>query len=190
MCGSPVHQFVDPADLPVVPKYEGFFDGRIGRTRYLGGTGFSIAPLFGLALMWVVVSSTYGVVNELLYAILLLLLIPALVFSVAMHVGLTIRRCHDIGLAGFFTVLAYLPYIGLFFVLFLIGKKGAQKANPYGPAPHPNRNFMDDLFNYDLRQLASLVSYTNEHFVGVAFMVAAVPMLIVVVSQILILSLS
>lgn len=184
-CGSPVHQFVDPADLPIVPKYEGFFDGRIGRIRYLAGTGFSLAPLFGLALMWAIVNTTTGVLNEWLYAFLLLLLIPAVVFSIAMHVGLTIRRCHDVGLNGLFTVLAYVPYIGLFFIIYLVSMRGNLKTNQYGPQPHPNRDFIDELFNYDLRQLQGLITFISEHVFGMALVTLGVPVLVILISRIL-----
>jgi uncharacterized membrane protein YhaH (DUF805 family) len=156
--------------------------------RYLGGTGFSLAPLFGLSLLWVVVSSTTGIVNEWLYAALLLLLVPALVFSIAMHVGLTIRRSHDVGLSGLFAVLAYVPYVGMFYIIYLFVMRGNLKANQYGPAPHPRRDFMDDLINYDLHQLRGLIQFTTDHLFGVAFVAVGIPLLLAIIGRLFILS--
>lgn len=151
-CGSPVNHFVDVADIPAHLKKDGFFRGRIGRLRFFEGLGFSLFPLLALALLWVVANTTPGYWSQIIYSILLLLLLPAIVFSVTMNVGLTIRRSHDIGLSGMCAVLAYLPYIGLIYDLFIMLKRGEAKTNEYGPAPRRCDNPFDEILNYDLHQ--------------------------------------
>ena len=59
----------------------------------------------------------------------------AALFVIYMSVCLCIRRCHDIGLSGWWAILSLIPYIDLLMGLFLIFKKGQQRDNIYGPMP-------------------------------------------------------
>lgn len=63
--------------------------------------------------------------------VVVVLLSIAVLFVIYMSVCLCIRRCHDIGLSGWWAVLGFIPYINLF----LIFKKGQQRDNIYGPMP-------------------------------------------------------
>ena len=63
--------------------------------------------------------------------VVVVLLSIAVLFVIYMSACLCIRRCHDIGLSGWWAVLGFIPYINLF----LIFKKGQQRDNIYGPMP-------------------------------------------------------
>ena len=67
--------------------------------------------------------------------VVVVLLSIAVLFVIYMSVCLCIRRCHDIGLSGWWAVLVFIPYIDLLMGLFLIFKKGQQRDNIYGPMP-------------------------------------------------------
>jgi inner membrane protein yhaI len=46
-----------------------------------------------------------------------------------------IRRLHDIGLSGYFVLLALIPLVSLGFMLYILFKKGTDGDNAYGPDP-------------------------------------------------------
>lgn len=47
----------------------------------------------------------------------------------------TIKRLHDLGFNGWFSLLNFVPYLNVIFFLFLLTKKGQQKKNKYGDIP-------------------------------------------------------
>jgi hypothetical protein len=106
-CGSPTHKILDTSSLPMLPHYEGIFGGRIGRMRFMGGLGFSLFPLFIVSVLWTMATTTPGLVGQILYAILLVLFVPSIAFSVAMIMGLTMRRLHDLDQSGAFAPIIF-----------------------------------------------------------------------------------
>lgn len=63
-------------------------------------------------------------------------------------VGVGIRRFHDIGRSGFWSILLYIPIIGLLIGLFMCYKKGNEGPNKYGEPEDPKRNFFKSLLNF------------------------------------------
>lgn len=151
-CGTPTHKYIDSTTLPIKPRYDGFFSGRIGRERFFAGLGLSAFPLIALSLIFLLAYTSKGYESLTLLVIFFILLVPTLVFSISLNVGLTIRRCHDLGWNGIFAVFAYIPYVGPIFELFLLAKKGDTATNKYGPLPHLHKNIIDDIFNYDFHR--------------------------------------
>ena len=97
-------------------------DGRLNRLRFflrslvLG----LLATAVGVVLM-AVVSETVGTV---VYTLLILGQFP-----------LDIRRCHDMGKSGWLTLLLFVPFVNMIWVLVLLFKKGTEGENAYGPDP-------------------------------------------------------
>ena len=106
--------------------------GRIGRMSFFlynfvyGIVGGLLGGILG-ALIFV----SQEAVTYIPLIITIVLLTIAALFVIYMSVCLCIRRCHDIGLSGWWAVLGFIPYINLF----LIFKKGQQRDNIYGPMP-------------------------------------------------------
>jgi uncharacterized membrane protein YhaH (DUF805 family) len=46
--------------------------------------------------------------------------------------GLVVRRLHDIGKSGWFSLIALLPLIGCLYIIFLAAYPGQKKKNKYG----------------------------------------------------------
>ena len=66
-----------------------------------------------------------------IYGLCTLLSIPITVASYM----LMIRRLHDIGLSGFFILLAFIPIVSLGFLLYVLFKMGTEGDNAYGADP-------------------------------------------------------
>ena len=48
---------------------------------------------------------------------------------------LMIRRLHDVGLSGYFCLAAFIPFVNLGLILYLLFKQGTVGDNAYGPDP-------------------------------------------------------
>jgi uncharacterized membrane protein YhaH (DUF805 family) len=66
----------------------------------------------------------YGVFN---YLYILTVIIPS--------VAIVIRRLHDVGVSGWFSLIIVIPAIGLIWLLVLLSKEGYEGENKYGPNP-------------------------------------------------------
>ena len=120
---------------------ENFFrwDGRLNRLRFLK----RLLALFGISivlyiLMGILVLLSGGAAMQLdentftgIYGFFTLLCIPITVSSYM----LMIRRLHDIGLSGFFILLAFIPIVSLGFLLYVLFKMGTEGDNVYGADP-------------------------------------------------------
>lgn len=99
-------------------------------TSIVSGILYVIAGIAGEVL------SSAGTAIEILRALIVFVLyIPAIVINFS----LAVRRCHDIGLSGWLTLIFLIPVVGTFFLLFLWIKPGTPGDNPYGPDPLQQR---------------------------------------------------
>ena len=61
-----------------------------------------------------------------------------LFISMILWTMLTIRRCHDMNLSGWFSLIGYIPYVNLVFLFALLVIKGTDGPNKYGLDPLQN----------------------------------------------------
>ena len=120
---------------------ENFFrwDGRLNRKRFimrllaLTGVGIVLYILTGVLL--VIYADGAMRPNEEtimgIYGLCTLLSIPITVASYM----LMIRRLHDVGLSGYFILLAFIPFVSLGLLLYLLCKHGTEGDNAYGADP-------------------------------------------------------
>ena len=120
---------------------ENFFrwQGRLNRKRFimrllaLTGVGIVLYILTGVLL--VIYADGAMRPNEEtimgIYGLCTLLSIPITVSSYM----LMIRRLHDVGLSGYFILLAFIPFVSLGLLLSLLGKHGTEGDNAYGADP-------------------------------------------------------
>ncbi len=101
--------------------------GRIGRLRFL-------AYSMGLYLVFIVTTFALGMlagVTHMSPAIASLLGIAVHVFGSAV---LLVQRSHDMNISGWWSIAAFIPLIGLFWIF----KGGTRGANRWGGPPPPN----------------------------------------------------
>lgn len=120
---------------------ENFFrwQGRLNRKRFimrllaLTGVGIVLYILTGVLL--VIYADGAMRPNEEtimgIYGLCTLLSIPITVASYM----LMIRRLHDVGLSGYFILLAFIPFVSLGLLLYLLCKHGTEGDNAYGADP-------------------------------------------------------
>jgi uncharacterized membrane protein YhaH (DUF805 family) len=58
-----------------------------------------------------------------------------LIWIVLAGIGEAARRLHDTGKTGWWNLIALIPYVGFFVLLFLLAEEGKPGDNEYGPAP-------------------------------------------------------
>lgn len=118
--------------------------GRIGRIRYLAYNAaayFCIFIPFNLLLGIFVGIAARGQSDLNLDWVPLIGVVPAaIIFSIFSTLQL-IKRCHDLGLTGWFSLVSLLPVINVIFFLVVIFKAGQKDSNEYGPPPPSNRWF-------------------------------------------------
>lgn len=113
------------AILTCFKKYA-VFSGRARRSEFWY---FQLFCLLGNLIFsfWVSKSET----NEILGLIFFLVtLLPTL--------AVTVRRLHDLGRSGWLILVALIPFIGVFVVLFWATQEGNPDHNQYGPSPKAN----------------------------------------------------
>jgi uncharacterized membrane protein YhaH (DUF805 family) len=113
-----------------------------GRSRRREALGFMLA-LAVLFVLWLVALVASGVSNfdGKNVVSLIVLFFGGTLFWLAMIVptlAVTVRRFHDQGLSGWFTLFHLLPYIGSFVVLVFMFIQGKDGPNQYGPDPRGN----------------------------------------------------
>ena len=75
-------------------------------------------------------SSINAVTSVFVFYAALLLVYVFLMFAIT---SALIRRHHDMGRNGWFSVLCFLPYIGVGYWIYLLCARGTQGSNAYGP---------------------------------------------------------
>ena len=102
--------------------------GRIGRLRYLAyGTGMGIVSYIALAVLTLVAMVT---------APLMVPVVSWVIFGASIWFSaLTgIKRCHDVGISGWWVLAMFIPLVGLIWTFW----PGNEDANRYGPPPPAN----------------------------------------------------
>jgi len=128
-------------------KIQDLFLGRVNCIQWLLGIlALSLPPSIMLAVIAQLVEPETDVIATAFPFIAGLLLIPAFVLSISLH----IRRMHDINLNGFYLILAFIPLINLYY-LYLLLKKGDEGINTYGEPPKKSR-ILSVVFNTQSEQ--------------------------------------
>lgn len=107
------------------------YHGRLNRKPYI---------LRGLLVyvLVMIVNIVMGVLSESDSTALLLiaiLLFPVILVGCVASIMLTIRRWHDLGQSGWFTLLGMIPFVNIFVAIYLCVKKGTDGPNAYGADP-------------------------------------------------------
>lgn len=97
--------------------------GRIGRLRYL-------AWATGGSLVYGVVAGLLGLIPVLGIIITVVAILALIWFTVVT----AIKRCHDVGASGWWSLTSLIPLINLIWVVI----PGDKAANRFGPPPPPN----------------------------------------------------
>lgn len=144
------HQELDPYQTPragiehsdkgtVVYNDSGVFStsGRIGRLRYLA---YGIAIALGLlAVVMLLAGLLAAVLGEETGAIVgmglgALVSVVMLIFNIILGV----RRLHDLNMSGWMWLINLIPFISIFFALYMVFAPGKEGVNDYGNPPAPN----------------------------------------------------
>ena len=120
---------------------ENFFQwhGRLNRLRYLKRLlallGISVVLYIVMMVFVILVGDNTMQMDESaangIFGLFTLLCLPITVSSYM----LMIRRLHDIGLSGFYVLLALVPIVSLGFLLYILFKMGTAGDNAYGADP-------------------------------------------------------
>lgn len=107
------------------------YHGRLNRKRYILRV-LLVSVLMGLinGVMGAMVESD----STALHVLSLLLLFVVLAGGVS-SIMLAIRRWHDLGKSGWYTLLALIPLVNFFVTIYLWVKKGTEGPNAYGDDP-------------------------------------------------------
>jgi uncharacterized membrane protein YhaH (DUF805 family) len=111
-----------------------------------------LAPVFLLTSIWgllAILSSVLGLQSlvEIISLIIPILIALSVLFFFVFRASLLIRRCHDLGRTGWFSLWGWVPYINFIFALYFLFAKGNPDVNKYGDVP-TKRKFFKDIFNY------------------------------------------
>lgn len=116
--------------------------GRIGRLRYwlyqLFLPCLMMLIIIIFAFLAVAIESMIGIYGARHYTGILinLMFLVMLIFYMIIY---PVRRLNDLGQSGWFCIINFIPFINLFFILYLSFAKGDIGANQYGAPPKPNR---------------------------------------------------
>ncbi len=108
-----------------------FYKGRITRKTFLIGWGIFIT--LAMVIAFLALSITDGFSHATSGA--MLLLIVSLLALYGYLFSLVIRRLHDLGASGWWSLLLFLSPLSFFLQVFLACKSGEKKENSYGPQP-------------------------------------------------------
>ncbi len=126
---SDVSQVVDDG-LTYTPRVLAA-NGRIGRLRYMA---YSMVLVLGVVMLGGIVAAIMMAINPGFMLLLLLLAIPAFVYSILLGK----RRLNDRDQSGWWILLMFIPLINLILYLYLIFAPGTAGSNSYGPKPSEN----------------------------------------------------
>lgn len=118
------------------------YKGRINRRVNLAGSLF----LTGFYLLYRVIFGTDIEVNSITGLILNFCIIW---FGFSLYV----RRLHDLGRSGWWTLIIFIPIVDAIFLLYLSFAPGQFTPNLYGDVPPKDIKIVDDLLNARLRNV-------------------------------------
>lgn len=119
-------------------KFSNFGKGRIARMQYFLG------HLILTAVFYLSVGITYFIQIDVLIGFCFILLVILYIITVY---SLIIRRAHDIGWKGLWTiVLLCIPFANIVVSIGLLFSSGDTKSNKYGPPPNKKENLLDIIF--------------------------------------------
>ena len=125
-------------------RIRNIYNGRISQRNYIFGQLF-IWLVSGISFVFantiLVLPEQYFLIGVIFSILGLILIVSCIVLSWALH----IRRFHDLGLSGYYTLLFFIPLVNLL-ILVLFFKKG-EGDNQFGKKSLENINFFDALFN-------------------------------------------
>src|SRR5262245_46580913 len=109
-------------------------NGRIGRLAYAGGLLLSWLLMCTVLAVWQIVGENWTPPEPFnLKGGSLLVLVPfAVLFCWALF-ALTMKRLHDRGLTGWFSLLLLVPGVELILIIVLLVVRGEDNNNRYGP---------------------------------------------------------
>jgi len=117
-------------------RYMGFFtlSPRLNRQKYLILCCLYLLLGFLIVALYIALPICFHEDSVVFMPVktVLIVLMAALAVS---NYFLCIRRLHDINISGLWLLLAFIPVLNIFFVLFLFFKKGTIGDNRYGPDP-------------------------------------------------------
>lgn len=130
------------------PKNIGFsftnlFKGRIGRMQYFVTSIILMLVVLFPGNLFVSFSFEF---DGIILLIFLLMLFVVYVVSMTLEISITVRRLHDIGMSGWFTLILFVPFLNLLWVLYLLFRRGEGVPNKYGPVPE-RKNYTRVLLN-------------------------------------------
>lgn len=113
--------------MAVIKNYAGF-TGRAGRREYWMFYLVYLVIYAGLAIASAVLPDALGSIFGILVLVFALgLLIPSIAVGV--------RRLHDSDRSGWWLLIALIPIVGIFWLLYLLIIEGTPESNRFGPSP-------------------------------------------------------
>ena len=90
----------------------------------------------------------FNIIIEIIIFILAKLITPNLIFLLSIYsliiflpgLGLAIRRLHDIGKSGWYIFIAFIPFVGVFILLYFFCLDSENQSNEYGESPKYGKN--------------------------------------------------
>jgi len=122
-----------PVQQPVKPSMK-FFQGRVARLNYLAAT-LANAVLGGLLYAIINILLLFGFGPQTMQTIAPIVFILIIIVVMFLSITLVVRRFHDLGFSGWWTLVNLIPVVNIVSGLILLFKKGKQIENAYGPVP-------------------------------------------------------
>lgn len=118
--------------LKVVRDNYANFSGRARRSEY-----------WYFVLFNLIISIVLGIIDYVIGIELLGSIYSLAVFIPSLAVG--IRRLHDVGKSGWFTLIILIPIVGAIWLIVLYATEGDRGSNQYGPDPKADYNEFEDI---------------------------------------------
>lgn len=96
----------------------------------LNGKAFAIRWFIILILWWVITKLLENFSIE--SAIIAVVLVTFYILSIVYTTSLSVRRLHDLGYGGLWTLLLLLPFLNVLFFFYLVLHKGQEGDNKFG----------------------------------------------------------
>lgn len=101
------------------------FEGRMNRLKY-----------FGIIFLLGIIGAIFSVATELTYNLVLAYInVSFSVIALIINIFVTVQRLHDLKRPGFHYFLTFIPIYNIYFLLYLLFKKGTDGPNEYGADP-------------------------------------------------------